>query len=452
MTTGNIPVMEIRTTFGLGGYDQVIRRKILFEENSRTENKVINLYPEAEYETFEGFGGAVTDSAAYIYSLMSGEEKNALMEAYFSPERMNYQFLRVPLDSCDFSLGQFEAMSDPEDSEMKSFSTARPLQYILPMLRDAEKHAGRKIPLMLSPWSPPAFMKTNGKRERGGALKEEYRAFFAEYLCRYIEEFRKAGFFVARISLQNEPKAAQEWDSCVYSAEDEKIFLRDFMRPAMERHGFQDIEVFLWDHNKERVYEWMRDIIDEETSPMIAGAACHWYSGSHFEALSLCRERFPDKKLIISENCVEFSKYDREDAAAAAQTLGEELIGDLAHGVVAFYDWNLLLDETGGPNYTGNYCLAPFLYDRGAGKLMPQLLQKYFEHVSGPLLPGSRRIAVTRYSESVKATAWKRPDGSIALFLLNRSGENEPAVIRMDGMEAAAVLYPSSISTAIIRA
>ena len=120
--------------------------------------------------------------------------------------------------------------------ELKTFSFSRTEKYILPMLADAENAAGKKLKLMLSPWSPPAFMKTNGERKHGGSLKPEYREFWADYICRYILEFRKRGYEVQRISLQNEPKAVQPWDSCIYTAREEKEFLRDFMYPALQKH------------------------------------------------------------------------------------------------------------------------------------------------------------------------------------------------------------------------
>ena len=441
--------MEVLTTYGIGDWDQKLTQTVLFVPGV-TENKVVNLYPEIEYDTFEGFGGAITEAAGYVYSLMPEKDKKALMEAYFSRARMNYQFVRIPIDSCDFSLSQYEAVSDPSDTTFSTFNFDIPKKYILPMLRDAEAAAGRKIPIMLSPWSPPAFMKSNGKREQGGVLLAAYRTMWAEYLCRFIEEYRDRGFLVKRISLQNEPKAVQTWDSCIFTAEEEKVFLRDYMWPALERHGLTDIEVFIWDHNKERVYEWMRDIIDDDTDKMIAGAAFHWYSGDHFEALDLCKQMFPNKKLIISESCIELLKYDGSDAMGSAMKLSHELMGDLNHGMVAFYDWNLLLDETGGPNYVGNNCLAPFLYDTQNEKLMPQLISRYFEHFSHFILPGSVRIASTRYCEDVEATAWKRPDGTIALVLLNKSEGNQPIVVRMADLEAGVVLYPRSITSCVV--
>ena len=424
---------------------------IPFAPDPGVENQVVNLYPEVTFETLEGFGGAITDSAAYVYSLMNEAQKQELLETYFSPARMNYGLVRIHMDSCDFSLGLYEADSDPEDRNLEKFSMERTEKYILPMLSDAQRAAGRPLELMLSPWSPPAFMKTNGRRVGGGRLKPEYRAAWADYLCRYIREFRDRGYKVRRISLQNEPKAVQTWDSCIFTAREQKEFLRDFMAPAMRRHGLEDVEVFIWDHNKERVYEWLRDIIDRDTDPLVAGAAFHWYSGDHFEALDLARRRFPDKKLIISESCIEFSKFGGEDAVRSALRLSHEIMGDLNHGMTAFYDWNLLLDETGGPNHVGNLCLAPFLFDTGEKQLRPQLIARHFEHFSHYLLPASVRIGHSRYTDELDVTAWRRPDGALAVVLLNRSGEGLPICLRLNGEAASLELPAEAIATGLIR-
>ena len=146
-----------------------------------TENRVVNLYPSVTDQTFLGFGGAITEAAAVTYAQMSEAQKTELLSAYFAPDRMNYQFVRIPIDSCDFSIGEYcgyTESGEPDFSRME--------QAILPMLRDAERVAGRKIPVMLSPWSPPAFMKSNGSRQHGGKLLPEYYGAWADYLCRYV--------------------------------------------------------------------------------------------------------------------------------------------------------------------------------------------------------------------------------------------------------------------------
>ncbi len=419
--------------------------KTLHLTPGETENKVVNIYPECTDQTFTGFGGAITEATASVYAKMSAKQKKELLRAYFSAERMNYQFLRIHIDSCDFCIEQYDGYTEsgaPDFTRME--------KWILPMLRDAETAAGRKIPVMLSPWSPPAFMKTNGRREGGGKLKPEYNDAYADYLCRYIRHMRDLGFTVDRVSLQNEPKAVQTWDSCIFTAQEEKIFLRDHFYPALKRYSLTDLEIYLWDHNKERVYEWMRDIIDSETDKMVAGACFHWYSGDHFDALDLCRRAFPDKKLLVSESCIEYRFYDKGDVTGSSVKLCHELIGDLNHGTSAFCDWNLVLDETGGPNYVGNFCLAPFIFDRSKKTLSPTLLQSYYETFARAIPPLSVRVAVTRYSDDVDATAWKRPDGSLTLVLLNRTGLKQDVTVRLNDCEADASVEPYGIASFVI--
>lgn len=417
------------------------------EDMEGVENEVVNLYPDRCFETFEGFGGAITDAAGYVYSLMSKEDQKRLMDTYFSGDQMDYRLVRIHMDSCDFSTGMYEAVSDPEDRELKTFSFERTEKYILPMLEDAQRAAGGRLELMLSPWSPPAFMKTNGSRKNGGHLKPEYADMWADYICRYIEEFQKRGFRVRRISLQNEAKAVQTWDSCVYSAAQEKEFLENHMYPALVRHGMEDIEVFIWDHNKERAFERAEEIVQGKAADMVSGVACHWYSGDHFESLDLLRKFYPDLKLIISESCIEYSKFSAEDEFENAARLSHEIIGDLSHGVTAFYDWNILLDEKGGPNHVGNYCQAPFLYDTVIKKLMPQKIQEHFYHFSHFIKSGAKRIAFSRYTDRIDMTAFANPDGTPVFVMLNRSKEKIPVTLRLDGQIVSFELEGHEICT-----
>lgn len=239
------------------------------------ENELVNLYPQIRYQTWEGFGGAVTDSAGYVFSQLNKQQKEKMLEQYFGREQMKYRFVRIPIDSCDFSLGHYEADGDEGDSDFSNFSFERVEKYILPLLDAAESWRGEKLEIMLSPWSPPSYMKTNGERDHGGKLKTEYRKRWAEYICRYIEEYRKRGYHVTKLTLQNEPKAVQTWDSCIYTAQEEKEFLKDYVWPALKEHGLGGIEIYIWDHNKERALEWAETILDEETDEMVAGIAFH---------------------------------------------------------------------------------------------------------------------------------------------------------------------------------
>ena len=413
------------------------------------EEQLINLYPQVIYQQMDGFGGAITDSAAYIYSLMNPEQKKQMLDEYFGQGTMKYRFVRIPIDSCDFSLSHYEADGDEADASFESFSFARVEKYILPMLADAEAAYGGRLEIMLSPWSPPAYMKTNGERNHGGKLKACYWKRWAEYICRYVEEYRSRGFNVTMLTLQNEPKAVQTWDSCIYTAQEEKIFLRDYVWPSLAEHNLTDIDIYIWDHNKERAFEWAETIIDAETDHMVAGIAFHWYSGDHFEALRMIRERFPKKKLLLSEACIEFSKYSAEDNLANAQKYAHDIIGNLNEGMSVFLDWNLVLDELGGPNHVKNFCDAPYLFDTARKQLVERELQSYIKHFSHYIETGAVRIGVSRYTDKLEITAFQK-NSKIVFVLLNRTQEAIPAFIRLNDTCAGLIAASNSIATGVV--
>lgn len=419
-----------------------------WKKDAGEEERVINIYPEEVDTQFEGFGGAITDAAGYVFQMMDRKQQEEVLDTYFAGDKMNYQFVRIHIDSCDFSTHMYSAIGDKRETNFDFSDTER---YILPLLDAAQKRAGRKLKLMLSPWSPPSYMKTNGKRTNGGELKAEYRSAWAEHYCRYILEFQERGYEVQRISVQNEPKAVQTWDSCIYTGQQEKEFLRDYLLPALKKYELNDVEVFIWDHNKERMYERANEVVDEITKGMIAGIAFHWYSGDHFEALDIVRRKYPDLKMILSESCLEFCKYDMSEEKINAERLAHDMIGNLNNGMQAFYDWNILLDNKGGPNHVQNYCDAPFLYHQGEKKLEKRMILKYYWHFAHFIKPLAKRVAHTKYTDELEVTAWKNPNGDIVLIVLNR---NEYAIeynIRLNGEIVILKAPQKSITSNIIK-
>lgn len=425
------------------------KQELIFTADKEKENELLNLYPQVMYQCFEGFGGALTDASGFVYAQMSVNDKKKIIDTYFGKEGILYNRVRIPVDSCDFSVEQFQAVSDKEDTEFQSFSLDREKKYIYPLWEDV-RAAARDVDVMITPWSPPDFMKTNEMRVNGGRLKEEYREVYAEYLCHYIEELRKIGICVSRMSIQNEPKAVQTWDSCVMDAREEKVFLRDYLYPAMERHGLTDVEIFIWDHNKERVFERACEIIDDTTVHMVKGIAFHWYSGDHFESLQMVREKFPDLKLILSEACIEYSKFAAEGELLNVEKYAHEIIGNLNAGMNAFYDWNILLDETGGPNHVGNFCDAPFMYHLEEKKLEERMTLSAIGHFSRYIKPGAVRIGQSRYTGKLESTAFKNPDGNIIVVLLNREEESIPVTLRIGDECVSVTVEPHTLSTGVI--
>jgi len=414
------------------------------------EREAVNLFPDFTYQTLEGFGGTLTEAAAYTWHQMGEKVRMEFLEACYGKDGLGYTQARMAIDSCDACLGNYSAMDQEWDEELKSFSIKRDEMYILPFLKAAEKVKGESLSVMLSPWSPPPFMKTNGEKNQGGKLLEKYYGLWADYLCRFVEEYRKNDVSVKRLSVQNEPDATQIWDSCRYDAEEEKRFLKDFLYPAMKRRGLTEVELFIWDHNKERALERTLAVIDEETRSMVKGVAFHWYSGDHFEALDMIRERLPEKKLLFSEGCVEYSRFSSADQLSNARMYGHDIAGDLNHGACVFIDWNILLNSQGGPNHVNNFCDAPMMYDVVTGRLVKKLSYTYIGHFSRYLLPGSVRIGMSRYTDEIDVTAFKRPDHKLAAVLMNRTERDMPVYLRMQGQLVKLTVPGDGIGTALL--
>lgn len=433
--------------------DGFVTREITFSftKDRGRENNAVNLYPDITYQTLDGFGGAVTEAVGYVLSQLDEARREEALRSYFGKGGLQYTWLRVPVDSCDFSLSSYCAVKDPRDLEFNTFSLDRDLQYIVPVLRRAQELSAQPLSLMLSPWSPPAFMKTNNSRRFGGRLREDCYGQWAKYLCRYVREYRNLGFSVKLLSIQNEPKAKQPWDACLYTAQEEKRFLQEALYPQLQKEGLGDVCVCIWDHNKERCFERAREIIDRDTGPMVGGVAFHWYSGDHFDALRLIRERYPDKKLVFTEGCVEYQSYAYQNDLANAQLYAHDIIGNLNAGMNLFFDWNLLLNQKGGPNYAGNYCDAPILCDVKRNTVARQLSYTYLGHFSKYILPGAKRIAFTQYTSHLEITAFLNPDNTVVAVVMNQTAWDLPIDFRLNG-EMSVIESPSeSIMTVQIQ-
>ncbi|MCX4323010.1 MAG: glucosylceramidase [Lachnospiraceae bacterium] len=408
---------------------------------------VVNVYPDVTYQTMRGFGGAFTESAAHNYAGMSDARKKEMIQAYFGEGGLRYNLGRLHMGSCDFALGNY-AYVEEGDEELKTFSIAHDEKEILPLIKDAQEAYGEKMAFMAAPWSPPAFMKTNGEMNHGGKLKEEYYQAWAAYFVKFIEAYKQAGVTVDFLTTQNEPMAVQTWDSCIYTSEEEALFVRDYLGPALEQAGFADTGIYVWDHNKEEAYQRFKEVVaDERTKKYVRGAAVHWYTGDHFEAAELIRKQYPDKEVFFTEGCVEYSRFADSGEVEKAEMYAHDIMGNLNAGVSASFDWNLFLDAEGGPNHVGNFCAAPIMCNPGEDTFEKRLSYYYIGHFSRYVEPGAVRVGMTRYSDAVEAAAFLNPGGERVLVLLNKSDKEVPVTVREAGYGMETMLTPHSIHT-----
>ncbi|MGN0557095.1 MAG: glucosylceramidase, partial [Acutalibacteraceae bacterium] len=251
-----------------------------FKADPDVENKVLNLYPAVTYQKVLGFGSAFTDASALNYAAMSPENRERFIRLYFDKkDGLGLNFCRTHINSCDFAGKKYTYVQNG-DKELATFSIAHDEENIIPMIHAALK-VNDELLLFCSPWSPPAFMKTNGNMLLGGKLRPEYRQAWANYFVKYIRAYEKQGIPFFALTVQNEPMALQTWESCKFTAEETCLFVRDYLYPALKAAGL-DTKIMIWDHNKEHVVDWAQAMHQVDgAAEHIWGTAFHWYSGDH---------------------------------------------------------------------------------------------------------------------------------------------------------------------------
>jgi len=412
--------------------------------------------PTKTFQTMVGIGGALTDASAEVFAKLSKETQKEFLTAYYDSKKgIGYNFARTNIASCDFSSDTYGYIAD-NDSLLTSFSVAHDEKFRIPFLKQAIAAAGGTLPLFVSPWSPPAWMKDNNDVLRGGKLLPQFSQAWANHYVKFIKTYEALGIPVWGLSVQNEPMAKQKWESCIFTAEEERDFIKNYLGPTLQKSGFGDKKLIAWDHNRDLIYQRASTLLsDSVAAKYIWGIGFHWYetwtgSGMQFENLKRVKEAFPDKNLIFTEGCVEKFSLDRINDWSLGEKYGYSMVNDFNCGTVAWTDWNILLDETGGPNHVGNFCFAPIHADTKTGKLMYTNSYYYIGHFSKFIQTGAKRISCSTNRDKLQSTAFLNPDGKIVVIVLNLSDEKLPFQLSISGKAAPVISYPHSIITVII--
>jgi glucosylceramidase len=403
------------------------------------------------FQTMEGIGGALTDSSAETYAKMPAATQKEILTAYFDEEKgIGYSFCRTNIHSCDFSSDVYSYDDVAGDTELLNFSIEHDRKFRLPFIKAAMATGKTPFTLFASPWSPPAWMKTNGEMLHGGRLKQEYRDAWASYYGRFVKAYEAEGVPIWGLSVQNEPMAVQSWQSCIFTGEEERDFVRDHLGPALERDNLSRLKLMIWDHNRGLLYARAKVVYDDpEASKYVWGACFHWYVGDHFDQVRQTYEAWPDKKLVFSEGCPELYNAERVNEWLWGEKYGLSMLMDISNGTSAWTDWNILLDEQGGPNHVGNFCYAPIHADRKTGKLTYMNSFYYIGHFSKFVRPGDKRVSAVTDDDRLLATAFVKPDGKVAVVVLNLSDDTVPFSFWIDGQTAKTTSPAHSIMTLV---
>jgi glucosylceramidase len=412
--------------------------------------------PRQKFQKLIGIGGALTDASAETFYKIPEAGRQELLKAYYDPVNgIGYTFARTNINSCDFSSDSYTYVAD-NDADLKTFNVAHDKKYKIPFIKEVQKAANGNLKLFVSPWSPPSWMKDNNDMLHGGKLKDEFKQSWANYYVKFINTYESQGIPVWGLSVQNEPMAKQTWESCIYTAEDERDFIKTYLGPTLAKNELSDKNLICWDHNRDLIYQRVSTILsDADAAKYVWGIGFHWYetwtgSAMQFDNLARVHETFPSKNLVFTEGCAESFKAARIHEWQWGERYGISMVHDFNNGTVAWTDWNILLDENGGPNHVGNFCFAPIHADTKTGKLIYMNSYYYIGQFSKFIHPGAQRIISSSNRDKLQTTAFINTDGKLAVVVLNTSDEKISYRLWIDGDAAETVSLPHSIATLVV--
>ena len=392
-----------------------ISNKVYLKESDIKEKKAIeNINTVIRIDTnkivgsFLGFGSAITESSGFNYYQLSQEKKKKFISDYFSKSGLNLTYGRISIGSNDFSLS---AYSYAKKKNLSDFNIKRDLEYVVPFLKDILNT--KQISLIASPWSPPRIYKKLPLLYYGISLAKRHYENYSMYLIKYLNEYQKLGINISYITIQNEPMARQRWESCKFSLASQKDFIYNYLLPKLN-----NTKILLWDHNKDNLFNIVNELYLKNSK--IAGTCFHYYTGHCFEELKKIREKYPDMLLINSEMCTGYSPFNEINWIRDAEYYLNDIIGDMNSGVNAYLDWNILLDNNGGPTYKKNYVKSASI--RISNNYIKSPIYYYLYHISHFL--GKNNQVVESYSSfsELKVVSIKQ-ENKIVIVIMNNSNK-----------------------------
>ncbi len=411
--------------------------------------------PDKKFQTFMGIGGSITDASAEVFAKLSPEKQTEFINAYYSKDKgIGYSLIRTNMSSCDFSSDVYDYIEDG-DKNLNSFTIEHDKKFKIPLIKKAINSIGKDASLYISPWSPPAFMKDNNSKLQGGKLMPEFNQSWANYYVRYINALQKEGIPVWGLTIQNEPMAKQRWESCIFSAEEERDFLKNYLGPTLTKASLGTKKIIIWDHNRDLISQRVSTILsDAQANKYVWGIGFHWYenwSGGEmmFDNIGKVNEMYPDKNLLFTEGCVESFNANKYQLWKNGERYGKSMINDFNNGTVGWTDWNVLLDNNGGPNHVGNFCFAPIHGDLSTKELIYTPSYYFIGHFSKFINKGAKRISSIASRSQLLTTSFQNPDGKLITVVMNQSNSTITYYLYLGTVASEITILPHAIQTLV---
>jgi glucosylceramidase len=412
-----------------------------------TGDEAVVVDTSQRFQRMHGFGAAMTDASAELFSRLPDDKRSAIMAELFGRANggLGLSFTRLTVGASDFSPTHYsydDTAGSAPDPKLEHFSIAPARQYVLPRVREALA-INPDLLVMISPWSPPAWMKTS-KSLIQGQLEPRYYQAFADYLARTVEEFGREGVPVSMLTIQNEPDFEPDsYPGMRVNPPQRAEIIGRYVGPTFRARGLKT-EILDYDHNWDNPEMPWAVLSDPAARKYVAGVAWHCYEGD-VPAQSQVRDAFPDKDVWFTE--CSGGEWSPKYAEVLAWMTDKLIIGAANNWSRGALLWNLALDPAHGPHKGGCAdCRGVVTIDPATGAITRNVEYYVLGHASRFVLPGAYRVATTKHGEEIEAAAFLNRDGSRVAILHRTSGKG-PVTISIDGRSYSVPLAVGSVAT-----
>lgn len=512
--------------------DRIAKKEsITFVKDEAPEGTIIKIYPSVTRQTIDGIGSSFTEASAFVLAHLTKKSRAEVMEKIFSETGANFSLTRTHIGSCDFSVeGKYSYLDKKGDVQLKTFSIESdkngfdPKKYtgiqdpaydLLPMIKEAieikSKQQDNELRIIASAWTAPPWMKDiedyyirgtpeNNFQGTGGKLKPEYEETYAEYLIRYLKEYKKEGIDIWGITPVNEPHGNNgQWESMHFTPESQNQFIKKYLGPKLRENGFQDVKLLIYDQNRDGLEHWANVILaDKEAAKFVYGSAVHWYESTnkvYEDVFERVNEKFPDKAILHTEGCIDDLGKDAPDGildphrfketewfdndsfwwnenatdwaySATWQSVNMEdhpiytpvhryarnIIVSINHWLRGWIDWNVVLDQRGGPNHVGNFCGAPIMIDTESRQIYYTPIYYVLAQFSRTIRPGDKAVQTEKIldgvdNDALHACATINKDNLLTVQLLNTTKDSLEFSLQIGDQYAKIKMVPNSVQT-----
>lgn len=412
------------------------------------KDAVIDVDDKQTFQTIDGFGFALTGGSAQLLMHMEPGKRAAILHELFADDGNNLgtSYIRVSVGASDMNDHVYSYDDLPKgktDPALSGFSLDPDYADVIPALKQILA-INPTIKILASPWSAPAWMKTNSN-VKGGKLRPEYYAAYASYLVKYIQGMKAEGIAVDALTIQNEPLNEKNTPSMQMLAPEQAEFIRDHLGPAFQKSGIKT-RIILYDHNCD-VPEYATSILkDTEAAKYVDGSGFHLYGGK-IDVLTEVHNSFPAKNLYFTEQMV-VNRPDTSDMPVS-KPVQRIVIGATRNWSRNVLLWNLAADPKFGPHTNNGGCpVCQGAITIDGNNVTRNLAYYTIAHASKFVRPGSVRIG-SNDLELLPNVAFKTPSGRKVLIVVNNSTAPQTFHVRYHQKSFATSLKAGAVGTYI---